>query len=151
MSGLHPDIMINIRLTSEEREYLEQYVKTGTKKARAIARARVLLLVDENYSNEEISKITSVHRQGIWNIKKRYLEGGLESVLNEKQRSGQPRKYSPKQEAEIIAMACTNPPKGRERWTIRLLTERMKQRKSFGTLNRETVRLILKKAKLDHG
>ena len=130
---------------------MEQYVKTGTKKARAIARARVLLLLEENYSNNDIAKMTSVHRQSIWGIKKRYLESGLQAVLNEKQRPGQPRKYSDKQEAEIIAMACTNPPKGRERWTIRLLTERMKRRNSFKTINRETVRLILKKAKLDLG
>ena len=147
----HTNIMINIRLTSKEREYLEQYVKTGTKKARAISRARVLLLLDENYSNNDITKMTSVHRQSIWGIKKRYIESGLQAVLNEKQRPGQPRKYSDKQEAEIIAMACTKPPKGRERWTIRLLTDRMKKRNSFKTINRETIRLILKKAKLDLG
>jgi transposase len=143
--------MIKIKLTSKEREYLEQYVKTGTKKARAISRARVLLLLDENYSNNDITKMTSVHRQSIWGIKKRYIESGLQAVLNEKQRPGQPRKYSDNQEAEIIAMACTDPPKGRERWTIRLLTDRMRRRNSFKTINRETIRLILKKAKLDLG
>lgn len=151
MCGLHTNIMIKIKLTSKEREYFEMYVKTGTRKARAIARAKVLLLLEENYSNNDISKMTNVHRQSIWGIKKRYIESGLQAVLNEKQRPGQPRKYSDKQEAEIIAMACTNPPKGRERWTIRLLTERMKRRNSFKTINRETVRLVLKKAKLDLG
>ena len=143
--------MLEINLKPGERELLEQFVKTGTKKARAIGRARVLLLVDENYRNEDISTFTGVHRQGIWNIKKRYQEGGLESILNEKQRPGQPRKYSQKHEAEIIAMACTDPPKGQKKWTIRLITERMKRRKTFETLNRETVPLILKKAKCDLG
>ena len=143
--------MEEITLTPKEREFLQQFVRTGTKKARAIRRAKVLLLLDDDYSNEEITKMADVHRQSIWRTKKRFLEEGLDSVLNERPRPGQPRKYLEKQEAEIIAMACTDPPKGRERWTIRLLTERMRRRKDFETLNRETVRLILKKAKLDLG
>ena len=143
--------MEKISLTSEQREFLQRFVRTGTKKARTIRRAKVLLLLDDDYSNEEISKMTDVHRQSIWRTKKRFLEEGLDSVLNERPRPGQPRKYLEKQEAEIIAMACTDPPKGRERWTVRLLTERMRRRKDFETLNRETVRLILKKAKLGPG
>ena len=143
--------MIEITLSLKERGFLQRFVKTGIKKARAIARAKVLLFAAEGYSNDEISKMTSVHRQGIWRTKKRYVEEGLNSVLNEKPRPGQPRKYADKQEAEVIAMACTDPPKGRERWSIRLLTERMKRRKGFETINRETVRLILKKAKLNLG
>ncbi len=143
--------MIEITLSSEEREFLKRFVKTGTKKARAIARAKVLLFSTEGYSNDEISKMTHVHRQGIWRIKKRFVDEGMDSVLNDKPRSGQPRKYSDKQEAEIIAMACTDPPKGRERWSVRLLTERIKRRKGFETINRETVRLILKKQKQNLG
>ena len=143
--------MEKITLTPEERKFLQRFVRTGTKMARAIRRARVLLLLDEDYSNEEISSMTDVHRQSIWRIKKRFVEEGLDSALNEKSRPGPPRKYKEKQEAEIIAMACTAPPKGRERWTIRLLTEQMRRRKGFETLNRETVRLVLKKAEHDLG
>ena len=143
--------MERISLTLDEREFLQRFVRTGTKKARAIRRAKILLLLDDDYSNEEISKMTDVHRQSIWRTKKRFLEEGLDSALNERPRPGQPRKYLGRQEAEIIAMACTAPPKGRERWTIRLLTERMRRRKDFETLNRETVRLILKKARHDLG
>ena len=143
--------MNEISLTDEDRKILKQFVKKGLKKARAIARAKVLLFADEGYNNNDISKMTDVHRQGIWRIKKRYSEEGLQFILKEKPRSGQPRKYTKKQEAEIIAMACTKPPKGRERWSVRLLTERMKRRKGFESLNRETVRLILKKAKQNHG
>lgn len=143
--------MIEITLSVEDRKFLEQFVKKGTKKARAIARAKILLFANEGYSNNEISTMTSVHRQGIWRIKKRFSEEGLQFILNEKPRSGQPKKYSNKQKAEIIAMACTKPPKGRERWSLRLLTERMKRRKDFKTINRETVRLILKKQKQSLG
>lgn len=143
--------MIKIKLKKEEREFLRQFVKKGTKKARAIARANVLLLADEGHSNEEISNATGVHRQSIWRTKKRYLEEGLNSALEEKPRSGQPKKYLGEQEAEIIAMACTDPPRGRKRWTIRLLTSELKKRKGFKTINRESVRLILKKRKLNLG
>ncbi len=145
------NFMIKISLTEEERDYLYQFIKTGTKKARAIARANVLLLADEGHSNDEISVATKVHRQTIWRIKNRYLEEGLHSALKEKPRSGQPPKYGDIEKTEIIAMACTDPPKGRRRWTISLLTERMKRKKNFKTLNRESVRLILKKAKLNLG
>lgn len=145
------ELMIKINLTSDEREYLEQFITTGTRKARAINRAKILLFADQGYTNKEISKMTGVHRQGIWRVKKRYVDEGLDSALHEKPRSGQPRKYTDKQKAEVIAMACTEPPKGRKRWTVRLLTERVKRRKGFETLNRETVRLILKKARLDLG
>ena len=143
--------MLDVALTPDDREFLIRYIKTGTKKARAIARAKILLLSDEGHTNDEISKMTEVHRQSIWRIKKRFIEEGIISAIEDKPRSGQPRKYSKKQEAEIIAMACTDPPKGRKRWSIRLLTEKMKTRKGFETINRETIRLILKKQKLDLG
>lgn len=140
--------MERISLPPEERAFLERFVGTGTKKARTITRGRILLLLDDQFSYEEISEMTGIHRQSIWRIKSRYIEEGMEAALNEKPRTGQPRKYSEEQEAEIIAMACTTAPKGSRRWTVRLLTMRMRTRKGFETLNRETVRLILKKAGL---
>ncbi len=143
--------MIEIALTSEEKKHLQRFVKTGTRKARAINRAKILLFADEGYSNDAICKMTGVHRQSIWRTKKRYVEEGLDSALKEKPRSGQPRKYTEKQETEVVALACTKPPKGRRKWSIRSLTERLKRRKDFGTINRETVRLILKKQKQNLG
>ena len=143
--------MIKIKLKKEEREFLQQFVKTGTKKARAIARANILLLADKGYNNGEISRAANAHRQSIWRVKNRYLEEGLDSALKEKPRSGQPKKYMDKEEAEVIAAACTSPPAGRKRWTIKLLADKMKGKKSFETINRESVRLILKKAKQSLG
>ncbi len=143
--------MLKIKLKKEEREFLQQFVKKGAKKARAIARANVLLLADDAYSNDEISNATKVHRQSVWRIKKRYLKEGLDSALKEKPRPGQPRKYTVKEEAEIIATACTAPPRGRKRWSVRLLADEMKNKKGFKTINRESVRLILKKRKPSPG
>jgi len=140
-----------IKLKRGDLNFLRKFVKKGTKKARAIARANALLLVNEGYNNDTISKATGLHRQSIWRIKSRYLEEGLKSALDDKPRPGQPRKYTEKHEAEIIAQACTTAPKGRKRWTIQLLVEELQKKKGFKTINRESIRLVLKKAKLSLG
>ena len=137
--------MDKIKLTEKEVEYLKDFLIKGRKSARELTRAHILLFVHEGKAEMEIKEILRISRATVSNTKKRYREEGLKSALSEKPRSGQPRKYTDKQEAEIIAMACTDPPKGRERWSVRLLTERMKRRKGFETINRETIRLTLKK------
>ena len=143
--------MIEIHLTKNQREYLIQFVKKGTAKARAIARANVLLLADEGENDKIITTATKVHRQGIWRTKKRFLKVGLPQALEENPRSGQPKKYDEIDEAEIIAVACTKAPYGRDRWSIRLLTDELKKKKQFEEINRESVRLILKKTGQDLG
>lgn len=140
-----------IKLKKQERKFLQDFVRKGIKKAREIARANVLLLLDERWEEKTISKMLKVHRQRIWRIKKRFLKEGLNAALEEKPRSGQPVKYTKKHETEIIAQACTTAPNGRKRWTVRLLAEELKKKKGFGSLNRESVRLILKKQKLSLG
>ena len=142
---------LKIKLEKEERKFLKDFLKKGTKKARAIARANVLLLADEGWETDTISKMVKVHRQRIWRIKKRFLDEGIKSALEEKPRYGQPKKYKEKHEAEIIATACTKAPKGRKRWTIRLLTKELKRKSGFKTLNRESVRLVLKKTRQSLG
>ena len=84
-------------------------------------------------------------------IKKRYVEEGLQSALSDKPRPGQPIKYTEKHAAEIIAQACTTPPDGRKRWSLVLLTEELRKKEGFETINKESIRLILKKAKLNPG
>ena len=143
--------MVRFILPEKDVEFLTDFIKRGRKSARELTRARILLFLHDGKKEMEIKETLRISRATVSNVKKRYREEGLQSSLSEKPRSGQPRKYSEKQEAEIIAMACTDPPKGRERWSVRLLTERMRRRKGFETLNRETVRLTLKKAKLNLG
>ncbi|KXA89144.1 transposase [candidate division MSBL1 archaeon SCGC-AAA259B11] len=142
---------VEIELDEEERNFLDEFVKKGTKKAREIARANILLLADQDYPVEEISEIVRVHRQTVWKIKKRYLEEGLESALKDKPRPGQPKKWTEEDEAEIIATACTSPPEGRKRWTIRLLRDELQKKPGFEDINRETIRLVLKKTRQNLG
>jgi len=84
-------------------------------------------------------------------IPQRFCEKSLQSAMTEKPRPGQPKKYTEKHEAEIIAQACTKSPDGRKRWSLTLLTEELRKKEGFETINRESIRLILKKAKQSRG
>jgi len=143
--------MKKIQLSDKEVEYLSAFVKRGKKSAREITRAHILLLANGGRTENEIKEIMRTSRGTVSNVKKRYLEEGLKSALTENPRSGQPKKYTEQREAEIIAQACTNPPHGRKRWTLTLLAEEMKMKEGFETANQESIRLILKKAKISLG
>jgi len=143
--------MKRIKLTEKELEYLREFTKKGQKSARALTRARILFLVNSGEKEKAIAKILNISRATVSNIKKRYREEGLGNALKEKPRPGQPKKYTEKHEAEIIAQACTSPPNGRKKWSMVLLAEELKKKKDFKTINRESIRLILKKAKLSLG
>jgi transposase len=137
--------MIEITLGRDEVKYLREIIGKGRHSARTITRARILLLAHEGKRDYEIANALGIGRSTVWRIKKRYLAEGLQSALSEKYRPGQPRKYTEKHEAEIIALACTTPPKGSKRWSIALLTEELRKKKGLETVNRESVRLVLKK------
>ncbi len=143
--------MVEIKLEEDEVKFLRDFVRKGRKSARELTRARILILADQQKGDTEIAKTLGVGRNTVWRTKKKYREEGLQSVIAEKPRSGQPKKYTEKHEAEIIAQACTESPDGRKRWTLTLLTEEMGKREGFETINRESIRLILKKAKLNLG
>jgi transposase len=121
------------------------------KKSKEEQRAIILLLVNDGFSNVKISEILNIHENTVSRIKNKYLKEGLNSALNDKPRPGQPKKYGSKEEAEIIALACSDPPEGRKAWTVRLMAEHLKDKKGMETINRETVRLVLKKTKLNLG
>ena len=143
--------MSKIELPQDEVDRLKQFVSKGTKNAKEIQRAYVLLLTNKGKPENEIAEILEISRATVSNVKHRYREGGIENTIEDKPRPGQPKKYKEEQEAIIIAMACTDPPKGRKRWSLRLLTSELNKRSDMKTINRETVRLILKKAKLNLG
>ncbi|KZX14403.1 hypothetical protein MBFIL_08820 [Methanobrevibacter filiformis] len=136
-----------VELDDEEDVCLKKMVK----KEKEISRARILLLLDRGKKIKDIADYLDISVSTVNKIKKRYLDEGLESALNDKPRSGQPQKYDVEKETEIIALACTNPPKGRKQWTVRLIASELKNKPGFETISRESVRIILKKAKQNHG
>lgn len=143
--------MDKIKLAEKDEEYLKAFVKKGQRSARQLTRAYVLLLLNDGKTEVEVKGTLWVSRATVSNIKRRYRKGGLQEALTEKSRPGQPKKYSERQQAEVIAQACSKPPCGRKRWSIVLLTEEMKKKKGLQTINRESIRLILKKAELNLG
>ena len=130
---------------------LENIVKKGKGTVREVNRARILLLSNSGKRNDEIAETLCVNRNTVLGVKKRYLKCGLAGALHDGERSGQPKKYREKESAEIIALACSSPPHGRKRWSIRLIVEEMKKKKGFEGINRESVRLILKNTTQNHG
>lgn len=137
--------MKQLTLHKKDVEYLNKFVRTGHESARALTRARVLLLANDGKKDWEIRDVLRAGRSTVWRVKQNYLQYGLAVALTEKPRSGQPLKYNEKSKADIVAYACTTPPAGRKRWTVRLLAEELRTKKGFRTINRETVRLVLKK------
>jgi transposase len=122
------------------------------KKSKELFRSVILILLSNSDLNQkEIAEVLDITPKTVSKIKKRYLEGGLDFALNDKPRSGQPKKYDDVKEAEIVALACTDPPKGRKRWSVRLIAEKLKDKPGFETITRETVRVTLKKTQQNHG
>jgi len=138
-------------LRKTDREFLETLVKTGKRNSREFEHAYILLALDKGKKHELIEEFYNVSRITIWRIKNKYLKSGLFEALKDEQRPGQPPKYKDKEQAEIIALACSKAPEGRSRWTIELLEQTLRQRTGLETITRETVRLILKKTNVSLG
>lgn len=140
-----------INLKKVELSCLESYKQGGRLSVRQYNRINILLLLHRGKKVREIEEFLGVDRSTVWRTKKKYLTQGIHKALEEEDRPGQPLKYTTDQEAELAAMACGPCPKGRRRWTVRLLTEALKQKPGFATLNRESVRLALKKMRVNPG
>lgn len=140
-----------IKLNKKERHYLEAQKKAGNLSLRKYNRINILLLLHKGKTPTEIEDFLDVDRVTIWRTKNRYKEQGVEKALEEEKRPGQPQKYSTDNEAELALMACGPCPEGRKRWTVRLLTDTLKSKQGFETINRESVRLALKKTNVSLG
>lgn len=140
-----------IKLSKKELLYLEDQKRSGNLSLRKYNRINILLLLNKGKKNGDIEDFLDVDRITIWRTKKRYLESGIEMALEEQERTGQPIKYTTDHEAELASLACSPSPDGRKRWTIRLLTKEIKSKPGFETVNRESVRLALKKMNVSLG
>ncbi|MGV3586420.1 MAG: helix-turn-helix domain-containing protein [Adhaeribacter sp.] len=137
-----------IQLSAAEVTELKLLVSKGKHPVRKVKRAQILLKLDEAQSHIAIAQAVGVSLATVYNIHDRYLADKL-NALEEKARTGQPRKVTPQVEAAVTRIACSQAPAGKVRWTVSLINERMV---ALGhELNDETVRLILKKAGLSLG
>jgi len=139
-----------VTLNKRERQCLHKIVESGKDSARKITRCRVLLLADEanGKTDEEISDALGVCLTTIFNIRRRYHQKGLEWAIQEAPRSGQPPKFNGKSMAKITAIACSKPPEGYARWSLRLLADRVVALDIVESISYQSIRNILKKTHL---
>lgn len=142
---------IDFRLKEKDRKFLKMLTKSGQRNSKEFERAYILLALDKGKKHEEIEDFYNVSRITIWRVKRKYLELGVIEALKDEARPGQPAKYKDEEKAEIIALACSKAPEGRTRWTIRLLEKELKEHKGMETINRESIRLLLKKTNVSLG
>lgn len=134
-----------VKLTPKERKELKQLISKGTEKARKITRARILLMANEGKTDTHIIETLKVARNTVRQIRSRYVQEGLESAINEQPRSGAPNKFTGRQRAKITAIACSEPPEGRSRWTLRLIADKVVELKICDEISYKTVERTLKK------
>lgn len=134
-----------VNLTEEERASLQQLLRAGRPRARRTARARILLKADEGLSDADVAAAVNVGIATVHRIRQRCVEEGVEAALEERPRAGAPALLSGAAQAHLIAVACSTPPDGRPRWTLRLLADRVVELKLAERCSYETVRRALKK------
>ena len=148
---LHP-----IVLDAEQRARLEEVSSTGRSPARAITRARVLLQADcdpggPGWTGTAIRAALDVSRTTIAKVRREYAAEGLAVIARRRPRVTRPRRLDGAGEAHLIALACSAPPEGRARWTLRLLADRFVLLDGGGAVSHEQVRRVLKKANSSPG
>ena len=134
-----------LHLTEEDRTALKSFRSKGLHLAREVNRAHILLALDEKVPEALIVQVLGVGRTAIWRTRSAYVEKGLDYALHDVARPGQPRQYGTDQQAEVVALACSAPPRGAKRWTIQLLTKAARRRPKLRNVNRESIRRFLKK------
>jgi len=134
------NLRYRVELTQYERDELGALLSGGKQAARKLKRAQILLAADAGVADEEIAATVGVGGSTVYRTKRRFVEGNLERALSEEPRPGAERKLSGKEEALLVATACSNPPTGRARWTLDLLADEMVKLTAHEELSRETVR-----------
>jgi transposase len=146
-----------VRLTTEERQWLESLVATGRAAAIKLLRARMLLKADigeggPGWTDEKIAEAFDVGLSTIHRLRQRLVEEGLEAALARKPRARhRPPKLDGAKEARLVALACSAPPEGRARWTMQLLADKLVELQVVDSISDETVRLRLKKTRSSRG
>ena len=144
-----------VRLTQEERDKLKDLVDKGKRAAYIIKHANILLAVDAdgpNLTDEEVASAFRCHMNTVKNVRQRFVEQGLEAALERKKQDKPSRRriLDGEKEARLIAIACSQPPAGRAKWTLKLLAEELVLQEIVDSISSKTVERTLKKMNLSH-
>jgi len=146
-----------VRLAAEERQQLCQLLTGGQAASRTLTHARILLKADESelgpaWKNAAIAEALEVSTLTVTRVRKRFVAGGLAAALHRKE---QARRKAPRldgtQEAHLVALVCSEPPAGREKWPLRLLAEKLVELGHVEAVSHETVRRVLKRGRSSPG
>jgi transposase len=147
-----------VRLAEAERWELDALVRKGKASALTIARARILLKADQGKDGQaqadaRVAEALSVAAKTVFNVRRRWVEEGLEAALHRKKQAcpSRPRKLDGRAEAELVATCCSPAPQGRARWTLRMLADKLVELEAVDAISPETVRGTLKKMRLSLG
>ena len=140
-----------VHLTPEDRTTLETMTRKGQTPARVLTRAHALLHADEQKLDREVAAALHVSTPVVAQVRRRYVQEGLEAALYERPRPGVAPKLDAGNTAILIAETCSAAPKGRENWTMQLLADRLVTLGVVSSISDETVRRVLKKTTLNRG
>jgi transposase len=145
-----------VRLTPDERREIESLVSKGKHSAATLTRARILLKADAGregaWPDEQIAEALECGRSTVARVRQRFVQQGLQAALYRKRPQGrQYRKLDGKAEARLVALACSQAPEGRARWTLKLLADKLVELEVVDSIDPATVYRTLKKMKLSRG
>lgn len=140
-----------LSLSKRDRRIVDEFRSKGLHMAREFNRAHILAALDRKVPEQVIMEVLNVGRTAVWRTRAAYLEGGLEFALHDVARPGKPKQYEADVEAQVTALACSEPPPGAQRWTVALLTEAARRHPKMKVISRETIRRILKKTSSNPG
>lgn len=135
-----------VRLNSDEREHLQSIINQGGRSAAVLKRVRILLKADQDWKDTRIAEFAEVSLSTVSRVRQRCVKEGLDAAIFRKQSGTRLyRKLDGEGEAQLIALACSEAPEGRSRWTLQLLTDRLVALEVVDSISHECVRATLKK------
>ena len=146
----------HVTLTREEYDYLNGLTRKGTVSAQKIRHAQILLKLDENFNEKPwtvkaVVEAYQTNAQTVCSVAQRFVEEGLESALNRKKQQNRHHKITGEVEAHIVAIACSDAPEGRDKWTLQLIADRLVELKVIDSISATAVGTTLKKTNLNRG
>jgi transposase len=144
-----------LSLSDEQREHLDNLIRSGNAPARVQTRARILLHTDRSQGDQrpdhEVAQAVRVSPATVVRTRKAFLDEGLDAALYDKPRPGAVPKITGEVEAKLVMLACSDPPTGRDRWTLRLLADKMVELGYIDSISNQTIGMRLKKTHLNPG
>lgn len=132
-----------VQLTDEARRHLLSLTQSGTHPVRVVRRAQILLKSDADLTDEEIVEHVGCGERTVRSVRKRFCVEGFERAVYDAPRPGRPPGFTPRQRQQVIALACSDAPEGRVRWTLELLAEHAVKRGFVSSLSKSAVALWL--------